>query len=189
MGCVADHVSPERLGRFLRPWQAPAALPAPDLTLAAEARLDAMRKALAAADLTLRCTPAEDGRIGLTLTARGTVGLPAILRAELWPLTLGPNHSLTLKAELGRTGLHLGQFALADVTRWLGLRLTDLETGAELVFTLGTMSCCRFRGHEDKIVTHELESGYDETEVQPRVQDRGREAGDGSGCGRGAGRP
>ena len=29
------------------------------------------------------------------------------------------------------------------------------------------MSCCRFRGHEDKIVTNELESGYDETEVQP----------------------
>ena len=29
------------------------------------------------------------------------------------------------------------------------------------------VSCCRFRGHEDKIVTEELESGYDETEVQP----------------------
>ena len=32
-----------------------------------------------------------------------------------------------------------------------------------------TVACCRFRGHEDKIVTKELESGYDETEVQPRV--------------------
>lgn len=29
------------------------------------------------------------------------------------------------------------------------------------------MSCCRFRGHEDKIVTKELECRYDETEVQP----------------------
>ncbi|AZY93633.1 MULTISPECIES: Mu transposase domain-containing protein [Paracoccus] len=29
------------------------------------------------------------------------------------------------------------------------------------------VSCCRFRGHEDKIVTKELESGYDETKVQP----------------------
>lgn len=138
MGWVADHIAPERLGRFLRPWQAPTTATAPDPAKAAEARLDAMRKALAAADLTLRCTPAEDGRIGLTLTARGSVALPDALRAELWPLTLGPNHSLTLKATLGRTGLHLGQFALADVTRWLGLRLTDLETGAELVFTLGT---------------------------------------------------
>jgi hypothetical protein len=29
------------------------------------------------------------------------------------------------------------------------------------------MACCRFHGHEDKIVTKEPESGYDETEVQP----------------------
>jgi hypothetical protein len=29
------------------------------------------------------------------------------------------------------------------------------------------LSCCRFCGHEDKIVTKELESGDDETEVQP----------------------
>ncbi len=29
------------------------------------------------------------------------------------------------------------------------------------------LSCCRFRGHEDKIVTKELEWRYDETEVQP----------------------
>lgn len=138
MGWVADHIAPERLGRFLRPWQPPAASAAPDPAVAAEARLEAIRKALAAADLTLRCTPAEDGRIGLTLTARGTLTLPAALRAELWPLTLGPNHAITLTAPLGRNGLPLGQFALADVTRWLGLRLTDLETRAELVFTLGT---------------------------------------------------
>ena len=103
--------------------------------MAAEARLDAVRKALAAADLTLRCAPAVEDRISLTLTARSKMALPDGLRAELWPLTLGPNHALTLMAPLGRTGLHLGQFALADVTRWLGVRLTDLETGAELVFS------------------------------------------------------
>ena len=38
------------------------------------------------------------------------------------------------------------------------------------------LACCRFRGHEDKIVTMELEIGYDETKVQPRVQDRGSKA-------------
>ena len=138
MGWVADHIAPERLGRFLRHWQPPATTATPDPAVAAEARLDAMRRALAAADLTLRCTPTEDGRISLALTARSTVALTDTLRAELWPLTLGPNHSLTLSAPLGKNGLHLGQFALADVTRWLGLRLTDLETGAELIFTLGT---------------------------------------------------
>ena len=29
------------------------------------------------------------------------------------------------------------------------------------------VACCRFRGHEDKIVTEELERGYGEPEVQP----------------------
>ena len=42
------------------------------------------------------------------------------------------------------------------------------------------MAYSRFRGHEDKIVTQEPESEYDETEVQPRVHDQGRQAGDGS---------
>jgi len=27
------------------------------------------------------------------------------------------------------------------------------------------LNCCRFHGDEDRIVTKELESGYDETEV------------------------
>jgi hypothetical protein len=30
-----------------------------------------------------------------------------------------------------------------------------------------TLACCRFRGHEDWIVTKELEIGYDETKVRP----------------------
>jgi hypothetical protein len=29
------------------------------------------------------------------------------------------------------------------------------------------LASCRFRGHEDNVVTKELESGYDETEVPP----------------------
>lgn len=137
LGWVVDHIAPERLGRFLRPWQPPTTTPAPDPALAAEERLEDMCKTLAAADLTLRCTPAEDRRVGLTLTAKEIIAMPETIRAELWPLTLGPNHSVPVTA-LGRSGLHLGQFALADVTRWLGLRLSDIETGLEMVFTLGT---------------------------------------------------
>jgi hypothetical protein len=34
-----------------------------------------------------------------------------------------------------------------------------------------SLNCCRFRGHEDKIVTKELERGNDERRVQPCVQD------------------
>ncbi len=47
------------------------------------------------------------------------------------------------------------------------------------------LACCRFRGHEDKIVTMELERSDEETNVQPRVQGGGGEAGNGArrgGC-------
>ena len=52
----------------------------------------------------------------------------------------------------------------------------QLNAVAEALITV--VSCCRFRGHEDKIVTKEPERANDETEVQPRVQDRGGEVGD-----------
>ena len=45
------------------------------------------------------------------------------------------------------------------------------ESIAALCRREAIVACCWFGGHEDKIVTHEPESGYDETEVQPRVQD------------------
>jgi hypothetical protein len=32
------------------------------------------------------------------------------------------------------------------------------------------LACCRFRGHEDKIVTKETEIGHGETEVHEGVQ-------------------
>lgn len=35
---------------------------------------------------------------------------------------------------------------------------------------LPMLSCCRFRGHEDKIVTKELEIGHGKTEVHEGVQ-------------------
>ena len=35
---------------------------------------------------------------------------------------------------------------------------------------LHLVSCCRFRGHEDKIVTKETEIGHGETEVHEGVQ-------------------
>ncbi len=137
MGQVPDHVAQERLGRFLRTWTPPDTLPEPDPAQLAEAQLELTRRKLAATDLTLRCSLTEDGRIGLTLTARPKVALPATQRIEIWPLTLGSNHAVILSEPLGREGVALGHFALADVTRWLGLRLTDADSGTDMVFSLG----------------------------------------------------
>lgn len=43
---------------------------------------------------------------------------------------------------------------------------------------LAIVVCCRFRGHENEIVTMELEIGYDAKKVKPGVQDPGSKAGD-----------
>ena len=53
--------------------------------------------------------------------------------------------------------------------RMIGGRWRDPEKAAKepRADRVVAVSCCWFRGHEDKIVTKELESGYDETEVQP----------------------
>ena len=42
--------------------------------------------------------------------------------------------------------------------------LSGLERGKR------NLACCRFRGHEDKIVTKETEIGHGETEVHEGVQ-------------------
>ena len=57
-------------------------------------------------------------------------------------------------------------------TRSLGCCGSTRQARDEITFVIPhaethAMSCCRFRGHEDKIVTKELECRYDETEVQP----------------------
>ena len=49
----------------------------------------------------------------------------------------------------------------------MGRAPTDRYAGARPSVRL---SCCRFRGHEDKIVTKETEIGHGETEVHEGVQ-------------------
>ena len=44
------------------------------------------------------------------------------------------------------------------------------ERGVRLFRENRGVSCCRFRGHEDKIVTKETEIGHGETEVHEGVQ-------------------
>jgi hypothetical protein len=133
LGTMQDQFAPERLGRFLRPF-----LPHPPLESAAEepaeTRLEAALRALALSRLTLRCRRSVEG-IRLTLEAEGgSTGGDVDL--AVWPLVLGPQHATDAR-RLGRAPLRLGTLAPRDVTRWLGFRLRDRETGIERLVSLG----------------------------------------------------
>ncbi|MGS1096394.1 hypothetical protein ACVCNR_17750 (plasmid) [Aquamicrobium terrae] len=80
----------------------------------------------------------------------------------------------SIRAHLAEIGISTGA-GISQMTRVVrelaqGER-TDLPDLARFVLEalakLVCVSCCRFHGHEDKIVTKELECRYDETEVQP----------------------
>ncbi len=137
LGTMEDQLSPERLGRFLRDYQPqPPAETAADR--AAEARLDAARKALARCQPMLRCAAEPDGLIALTLSCARSLPLPQGVRLTVWPLAVGAMHGIDLPAGLGRGPVGLGRLPLRDVTRWLGVRLSDTATGTEQMFSLGT---------------------------------------------------
>jgi hypothetical protein len=133
VGSMQDQFSPERLGRFLRSF-----LPHPPVESAAEeaadSRLEAALRALALSRLTLRCRRSGEG-IRLTLEAEGGHSR-ADVDLTVWPLVLGPLHATNAR-QLGQAPLLLGTLAVRDVTRWLGFRLRDRETGIEMLVSLG----------------------------------------------------
>lgn len=132
LGSMDDQFAPDRLGRFLRPFT-----PHPPLASAAteaESRIEAGVRALAASGLRLRCRRSGEG-LRLTLEADAPVASDD-LDVEVWPLVPGPQHA-TGASRLGSTPVVLGTLALRDVTRWLGFRLRDRETGVEKLVSLG----------------------------------------------------
>jgi hypothetical protein len=133
IGTVEEQFEPERLGRFLRPF-VPHPPQETEAERAAETRLEAALKGLAQGRLTLRCLRSEAG-IRLVLDAAG-LETPEGITLTVWPLVLGPQHGVDA-ANLCRAPLFLGVTALRDVTRWLGFRLRDAETGAEKLVSLG----------------------------------------------------
>ena len=69
--------------------------------------------------------------------------------------------------EIGRLGHDVRMMPPAYVKPYVKRGKTDASDAEAICEAVTRLSCCRFRGHEDKIVTKELECRYDETEVQP----------------------
>ena len=116
-----------------------------------------------------------------------SIAVRAALKEALAFCWDGDTLVVTKLDRLARSVQHLGSIVEDLEQRKIGLRVLNLgldtanATGKLMLNVLGSVAqferemmlerqkvaCCRFRGHEDKIVTKELEIGYDETEVQP----------------------
>lgn len=138
LGTVEEQLSPERLGRYLREF-APFIPPDTSNEDAAEQRLNALRGEIVRAELSLHCESTDNNRIAFWLMTENEVELPDSMAVQVWPLVAGQENGINVANGFGPVPLHLGQIALRDVTRWLGIRLRDEETGLELIFSLGTV--------------------------------------------------
>lgn len=143
VGSVEDILGPQGFGRVLRPYEtSEAAALSPDAK-AAERRLEDARRLLCKAPLALRCerAPSEGGEEAgwrVWLTCNKPFALPNLSAAHAWPITRGEAHRRDILAALSSgDGLDLGIMPLSDLTRFIALQLTDTESGARLLFSLG----------------------------------------------------
>lgn len=127
IGSVEDQMAPENLGRFLRDFVPESADPA-GADLAVERRADALLREIAKASPRLRCEAGPDNSVTLFLSVKEAVNPPEGLSLRIWPLVAGEAWGIDVTT-LSKTEFMLGRLALRDVTRWIGLRLLDRETG------------------------------------------------------------
>lgn len=135
LGTVEDQMSPERLGRFLRTY-VPYTPDDTEKEDAAEKRLEQFRRVLAGTSLTLRCEERENSQILLHLSAEAKVVIPEDIGLRLWPIVAGADHGVDVTS-LSEQERPLARLPLRDVTRWIGVRLRDGESGLEQDFTVG----------------------------------------------------
>lgn len=136
LGTVEEQLSSEHLGRYLRDF-VPYVPEDASSDEAAGGRLDEIRRQLVHAHLQMRCETDEDELTSLHLSAVNPVHIPESANCCIWPLVAGNAFGIKLSL-LDEKEQMLARLPLKDVTRWIGVQLTDKETNLEHWFTLGT---------------------------------------------------
>jgi len=134
VGSVEDQLA--RMAPFLRDHDPSLPIDAPE-NAEAEKRLEEARRALSRWPLVLACRRDGQEQVSLTLRAEPSSVPVGPVDVEIWPAVLGGNRAVNANAVLTGAEVDLGQVALRDVTRWLGIRLSDRDSGLTQVFSLG----------------------------------------------------
>ncbi|MGO7135684.1 phospholipase D family protein [Rhizobium leguminosarum] len=140
MGTIEATLFSDGFQRLLTPYT-PSEPPELDAAAAAEKALEKLRTKIAALPLDLHCTQSSE-TIGLELAVAGAsspIEIPVGLRCFVRPITIANERGYDAAALLSgaEAKMALSAVPLSDVTRWLGVRLRDEDTGVELAFTLG----------------------------------------------------
>lgn len=140
MGTIEDTVFSEGFRRLLAPYT-PSEPPKQDAAAAAEKALEKLRIKIAAIALDLHCTQLTD-TIALEVEIAGkapSLDLPEGISCFMRAITVANERGYDAAALLSKaqSRMTLGSVPLSDVTRWLGIRLRDEQTGVEVAFTLG----------------------------------------------------
>lgn len=137
-----DHLlSSDGLGELLREFQEPDSQPAVDeLRKAAEEALEKARQTLAAASLSLRCTPSDQaGLWRLLLMAEDSPNLEGITQVLAWPLTVTPDQAADLSPFFMKgegKDIELGAFSPQALTGLVAFELISKLPDVQLRFAL-----------------------------------------------------
>ncbi|SIR42184.1 phospholipase D family protein [Bosea sp. TND4EK4] len=143
VGSVEDILGLHGFGRLLRPFEANDGAALSAEAKAAERRLGDARRILCRASLALRCERAptmnEDaGGWRVWLDCDKPLVIANLAASYVWPITRGEGHRRDVLAALSSGGsVDLGVMPLADITRFIAFQLTDEESDARLLFSLG----------------------------------------------------
>lgn len=124
VGGLDDLLSANGFGGLLEDF-APQTPPEPEdaAKAAAEAALESGQRALAEANLKVRCTPDGEGNWRLSLASSGVVKLGAVA-VRVWPLSFLPERGVDAAALAKRAEIDLGIVDAADITGLIGFELS-----------------------------------------------------------------
>ncbi len=140
MGTIETTLFSDGFQLLLTPYT-PSEPPEQNAAAAAEKALEKWRTKIAELPLDLHCTQLAE-KIGLELAVAGTtrpIEIPVGVRCFVRPITIANERGYDAAPLLSgaEAKMALSAVPLSDVTRWLGVRLRDEDTGVELAFTLG----------------------------------------------------
>ena len=125
LGKVSEHMENDGFKGFLREWDPSRKSTLGDITQSHQSILDDFREQLVKNQLILSSKDETENDVILMLSSTSPIRIPDNIKVEFWSFANGEHPTVSVKSNLDTKGKSLGKILLANVTRWVGVRLTD----------------------------------------------------------------